>query len=81
MARGYGAAGAVLQRMRDTLTELEKDDAEIHHITEKYGEPENCVRQIMYIRLDNRLVRVWYQGPDDQTDYIDMYIDYLKSAE
>ena len=81
MARGYGAAGAVLQRMRDTLTEVEKDDAEIHHITEKYGEPENCVRQIMYIRLDNRLVRVWYQGPDDQTDYIDMYIDYLKSAE
>lgn len=81
MARGYGAAGAVLQRMRDTLTELEKDDAEIHHITEKYGEPENCVRQIMYIRLGNRLVRVWYQGPDDQTDYIDMYIDYLKSAE
>ena len=81
MARGYGAAGAVLQRMRDTLTELEKDDAEIHHITEKYGEPENCVRQIMYIRLGNRLVRVWYQGPDDQTDYIDMYIDYLKNAE
>ena len=64
-----------------TLTELEKDDAEIHHITEKYGEPENCVRQIMYIRLGNRLVRVWYQGPDDQTDYIDMYIDYLKNAE
>ena len=81
MARGYGAAGAVLQRMRDTLTELEKDDAEIHHITEKYGDPENCERQIMYICLDNRLVRVWYQGPDDQTDYIDMYIDYLKSAE
>ena len=64
-----------------TLTEFEKDDAEIHHITEKYGEPENCVRQIMYIRLGNRLVRVWYQGPDDQTDYIDMYIDYLKNAE
>ena len=81
MTRGYGAAGAVLQRMRDTLTEFGKDDAEIHHITEKYGEPENCERQIMYIRLDNRLVRVWYQGPDDQTDYIDMYIDYLKSAE
>ena len=64
-----------------TLTEFEKDDAAIHHITEKYGEPENCERQIMYIRLDNRLVRVWYQGPDDQTDYIDMYIDYLKNAE
>ena len=81
MARGYGAAGAVLQRMRDTLTEFGKDDAEIHHITEKYGDPENCERQIMYICLDNRLVRVWYQGPDDQTDYIDMYIDYLKNAE
>ena len=81
MARGYGAAGAVLQRMRDTLTELEKDDAEIHHITEKYGEPENCVRQIMYVRLGNRLVKVWYQGADDQTDYIDLYIEYLKSAK
>ena len=81
MALGYGAAGAVLQRMRDTLTEFGKDDAEIHHITEKYGEPENSERQIMYIRLGNRLVRVWYQGPDDQTDYIDMYIDYLKNAE
>lgn len=64
-----------------TLTEFEKDDAEIHHITEKYGEPENCERQIMYIRLDNRLVRVWYQGPDELTDFVDQYIEYLKSAE
>lgn len=45
------------------------------------GEPENCIRQIMYIRIDNRLLWVWYQGADDQTDYIDEYIDYLKSAE
>ena len=64
-----------------TLTEFEKDDAEIHHITEKYGEPENSERQIMYIRLDNRLVRVWYQGPDELTDFVDQYIEYLKSAE
>lgn len=81
MARGYGAAGAVLQRMRDTLTEFGKDNAEIHHITEKYGEPENCERQIMYIRLDNRLVRVWYQGPDELIDFADLYIEHLKSAE
>lgn len=63
------------------MTEFGKDDAEIHHITEKYGEPENCVRQIMYVRLGNRLVKVWYQGADDQTDYIDLYIEYLKSAK
>ena len=81
MARGYGAAGAVLQRMRDTLTEFGKDDAEIHHITEKYGEPENSERQIMYIRLDNRLVRVWYQEPDELIDFADLYIEHLKSAE
>lgn len=64
-----------------TLTEFGKDDAEIHHITEKYGEPENCERQIMYIRLDNRLVRVWYQGPDEFIDFADPYIEHLKSAE
>ena len=81
MARGYGAAGAVLQRMRDTLTEFGKDDAEIHHITEKYGEPENSERQIMYIRLGNRLVRVWYQEPDELIDFADLYIEHLKSAE
>ena len=63
------------------MTEFGKDDAEIHHITEKYGEPENSERQIMYIRLDNRLVRVWYQGPDELTDFVDQYIEYLKSAE
>ena len=63
------------------MTEFGKDDAEIHHITEKYGEPENCERQIMYIRLDNWLVRVWYQGPDELTDFVDQYIEYLKSAE
>lgn len=64
-----------------TLSEYERDGAEIHKIIEKYGEPENCIRQIMYIRIDNRLLWVWYQGADDQTDYIDEYIDYLKSAE
>ena len=63
------------------MTEFGKDDAEIHHITEKYGEPENSERQIMYIRLDNRIVRVWYQGPDELTDFVDQYIEYLKSAE
>ena len=51
------------------MTEFGKDDAEIHHITEKYGDPENCERQIMYICLDNRLVRVWYQGPDEFIDF------------
>lgn len=64
-----------------TLSEFERDGAEIHKIIEKYGDTENCIRQIMYIRIDNRLLWVWYQGADDQTDYIDEYIDYLKSAE
>ena len=63
------------------MTELEKDDAEIHHITEKYGEPENSERQIMYIRLDNRLVRVLYQGPVELIDFADPYIEHLKSTK
>lgn len=45
------------------------------------GEPENCIRRIMYIRLDTQIVKVRYHGTYDLNEYADMYIDYLKSAE
>lgn len=63
-----------------TLTEYERNGAKIHHILEKYEDDEDGMRQIMYARVGNQLLRVRYQGIDDLNEYADMYIDYLKNA-
>ncbi|MGM9574817.1 MAG: DUF2812 domain-containing protein [Oscillospiraceae bacterium] len=64
-----------------TVTKLEKSGADVCIVHEKYEDSDTAVTQFMYVRLGNQLVKVIYQGPDELTDFVDQYIEYLKSAE
>lgn len=64
-----------------TMTKLEKSGADVYIVHEKFADSDIAVTQFMYVRLENQLVKVIYQGPDELTDFADLYIDHLKSAE
>ena len=64
-----------------TMTKLEKSGADVYIVHEKYADSDTAVTQFMYVRLENQLVKVIYQGPDELTDFADLYIEHLKSAE
>ena len=64
-----------------TMTKLEKSGADVYIVHEKFADSDIAVTQIMYVRLENQLVKVIYQGPDELTDFAYLYIEHLKSAE
>ena len=64
-----------------TVTKLEKSGADVYIVHKKYADSDTAVTQFMYVRLENQLVKVIYQGPDELTDFVDLYIEHLKSAE
>lgn len=64
-----------------TVTKLEKSGADVYIVHKKYADSDTAVTQFMYVRLENQLVKVSYQGPDELTDFVDQYIEHLKSAE
>lgn len=64
-----------------TMTKLEKSGADVYIVHKKYADSDTAVTQFMYVRLENQLVKVIYQGPDELTDFADLYIEHLKSAE
>ena len=64
-----------------TVTKLEKSGADVYIVHKKYADSDTAVTKFMYVRLENQLVKVIYQGPDELTDFVDQYIEHLKSAE
>ena len=64
-----------------TMTKLEESGADVYIVHEKFADSDIAVTQIMYVRLENQLVKVIYQGPDELIDFADLYIEHLKSAE
>ncbi len=63
-----------------TLNRHDRDGAEVYVINEKYAADEACVRQWMYIKLSDKLIKVRCKGIGEISDYVQLYIDRLQSA-